>query len=217
MRLLFWLVAMSCLSCAAGAQQPNSDQRLPPNSRLAPQLSQNLPPSGHSSSHAFYYRPGDPNGVPFDTIEECTNAIQLAGNVGVCIVKAAAVVISMHSVAGVYVVPVLINDAITLNFVIDSGAGDVSIPADVVLALIRAGTLNDADFIGQRTYLLANGSTNIQKTFRIRSLKVGDKVVENVTASVAPERGVPLLGQSFLSHFKSWSIDNTAHALLLNE
>ena len=114
-------------------------------------------------------------------------------------------------------VPVLINDAVTLKFVIDSGAGDVSIPADVVLTMIRAGTLTDADFIGQRTYLLANGSTNIQKTFRIRSLKVGDKVVENVTASVAPERGVPLLGQSFLNHFKSWSIDNTTHALLLNE
>jgi clan AA aspartic protease (TIGR02281 family) len=123
----------------------------------------------------------------------------------------------MHSVGGVYMVPVLINDAITLKFVIDSGAGDVSIPADVVLTMIRAGTLTDADFIGQRTYLLANGSTNIQKTFRIRSLKVGGKVVENVTASVAPERGVPLLGQSFLSHFKSWSIDNTTHALLLNE
>ena len=216
MRLLFWVVAMSCLSCVAGAQQPNSD-RLPPNSRLAPQPSQNLAPGGRSSSRAFYYRPGDPNGVPFDTIEECTNAVQHAGNLGVCIVKAAEAPISMHSVGGVYMVPVLINDAITLKFVIDSGAGDVSIPADVVLTMIRAGTLTDADFIGQRTYLLANGSTNIQKTFRIRSLKVGDKVVENVTASVAPERGVPLLGQSFLNHFKSWSIDNTTHALLLNE
>ena len=216
MRLLFWVVAMSCLSCVAGAQQPNSD-RLPPNSRLAPQPSQNLAPGGRSSSHAFYHRPGDPNGVPFDTIEECTNARQQAGNVGVCIVKAAEAPISMHSVGGVYMVPVLINDAITLKFVIDSGAGDVSIPADVVLTMIRAGTLTDADFIGQRTYLLANGSTNIQKTFRIRSLKVGGKVVENVTASVAPERGVPLLGQSFLNHFKSWSIDNTTHALLLNE
>ena len=38
---------------------------------------------------------------------------------------------------GTYVVPVLINKAITLNFVIDSGASDVSIPADVVLTLVR--------------------------------------------------------------------------------
>ena len=165
MRLLFWVVAMSCLSCVAGAQQPNSD-RLPPNSRLAPQPSQNLAPGRRSFSHAFYHRPGDPNGVPFDTIEECTNARQQAGNVGVCIVKAAEVAISMHSVGGVYVVPVLINGAVTLKFVIDSGAGDVSIPADVVLTMIRAGTLTDADFIGQRTYLLATD----QQTFRKHSV-----------------------------------------------
>jgi hypothetical protein len=72
----------------------------------------------------------------------------------------------MHSVGGVYVVPVLINDAVTLKFVIDSGAGDVSIPADVVLTMIRAGTLTDADFIGQRTYLLATD----QQTFRKHSV-----------------------------------------------
>jgi hypothetical protein len=42
-------------------------------------------------------------------------------------------------------------------------------------------------------------------------------VVENVTGSLAPVQGILLLGQSFLSHFKSWSIDNTTHALVLNE
>ena len=38
----------------------------------------------------------------------------------------------MQIEGGTYVVPVLINDAITLDFVVDSGAADVSIPADVV-------------------------------------------------------------------------------------
>ena len=56
-------------------------------------------------------------------------------------------------------VPVLINGAITLNFVIDSGATDVSVPADVVMTLIRTGTLQDTDFIGTQTYKLADGST----------------------------------------------------------
>jgi len=36
-------------------------------------------------------------------------------------------------------VPVKINGAVTLNFVIDSGLADVSVPADVVLSLIRTG------------------------------------------------------------------------------
>ena len=125
----------------------------------------------------------------------------------------AEIVISMRRLGGIHVVPVLINDAITLDFVVDSGAADVSIPDNVVSRL----ALDDADFIGERKYRLADGSTAVQKTFRIRSLKVGDTVVENVTGSVVPAQGFPLLGQSFLRHFRSWSIDNATHELLLNE
>jgi predicted aspartyl protease len=53
-------------------------------------------------------------------------------------------------------------------------------------------------------------------TFFIRSLKVGNTVVQNVRASVASSKGPLLLGQSFLERFKSWSIDNTKHVLLLD-
>jgi clan AA aspartic protease (TIGR02281 family) len=125
----------------------------------------------------------------------------------------AEIVISMRRVGGIHVVPVLINGAITLEFAVDSGAADVTIPANVVSRLALA----DADFIGQRRYQLADGSTTVLKTFRIRSLKVGDTVVEDVTGSVAPAQGFPLLGQSFLRHFRSWSIDNATHELLLKK
>lgn len=118
---------------------------------------------------------------------------------------------------GVYVIPVLINEAITLNFVIDSGATHVSIPADVVMTLMRTGTLKSVDFLGEQTYGLADGSTVPSQTFRIKSLKVGKTVLENVIGSVASVKAPLLLGQSFLSRFKSWSIDNTKHALLLSE
>jgi aspartyl protease family protein len=119
----------------------------------------------------------------------------------------------MQRQGGIYFLPVLINDAITLNFVVDSGAADVSIPADVVMTLMRTGTLKESDFLGQRTYVLADGSTVPSKTFRIRSLKVGNKVLENVNGS-ASLKGIPLLGQSFLGRFKSWSVDNTKHVLI---
>ena len=46
-------------------------------------------------------------------------------------------------------------------------------------------------------------------------LRVGDRVLENVIGSVASTKGSLLLGQSFLGRFKSWSIDNGRHALLL--
>ena len=128
-----------------------------------------------------------------------------------------SIAIPMKREGGTYVVPVLINNAITLDFVVDSGAADVSIPADVVLTLIRTGTLGNTAFIGERTYRLADGSTTTSNTFRLQSLRVGGKIVEGVIGSIAPVQGGLLLGQSFLSRFKSWSIDNGTHSLLLTE
>ena len=51
------------------------------------------------------------------------------------------------SQGGIYTVPVRINGVITLSFVIDSGASDVQIPADVVITLMRTGTINAEDFL----------------------------------------------------------------------
>jgi hypothetical protein len=46
---------------------------------------------------------------------------------------------------GVLTVPVVINDRITLDFFLDSGASDVSVPADVAMTLIRTGTIGHDD------------------------------------------------------------------------
>ena len=123
--------------------------------------------------------------------------------------------VSMKKEGGTYAVPVKINDSFTLDFVVDSGSADVSVPADVVLTLMRMNTIRPNDFLGNRTYQLADGSTLPSPTFRIRSLKVGGRVVENVIGNVANVESSPLLGQSFLERFKSWKIDNKRHALVL--
>jgi hypothetical protein len=41
-------------------------------------------------------------------------------------------------------------------------------------------------------------------------------IIENVKGSVASAAGDLLLGQSFLTRFKSWPIDNAKQALILN-
>jgi uncharacterized protein len=124
--------------------------------------------------------------------------------------------VAVENEGGTFLVPVLINDQLTLKFVIDSGASDVSIPADVVLTLMRTGTLTKDEFLGSQTYRLADGSTAPSQTFLIRSLKVGDRVLENVKGTIAPVEGSLLLGQSFLSRFRSWSFDNRRGVLILN-
>jgi TPR repeat protein len=123
--------------------------------------------------------------------------------------------VQLESDGGTLVVPVSINNTITLKFTIDSGSADVSVPADVVLTLVRSGTIQTDDFLGQKTYVLADGSTVPSQTFRIRSLKIGDREIDNVTASIADIKGTLLLGQSFLSRFTSWSIDNQRQVLIL--
>jgi len=45
--------------------------------------------------------------------------------------------IALKKEGGTFVVPVVINDKITLNFIIDSGASDVSIPAGVFFTLVK--------------------------------------------------------------------------------
>jgi clan AA aspartic protease (TIGR02281 family) len=125
--------------------------------------------------------------------------------------------VALKNNGGIFVVPVEINGAITLDFGVDSGASVVTVPADVFSTLTRTGTIKDSDITGETKMALADGSTSRSFTFTIRSLKVGNTVVQNVRASVTPARGDLLLGQSFLERFKSWSIDNTKQQLLLNE
>lgn len=123
--------------------------------------------------------------------------------------------ISMQPDGGVYVVPIRFNDVFTLNAIVDSGASEVSVPADVASTLIRAGTIAPEDFLGEQITILADGSKVPSKRFVIHSLKVGDKTVENVPAFISSAQGPILLGQSFLKRFRRWSVDNDQHILRL--
>jgi uncharacterized protein YecT (DUF1311 family)/predicted aspartyl protease len=115
----------------------------------------------------------------------------------------------------IFRVPVRLNDAITLSFVLDSGAADVQIPADVAMTLARAGTISEEDFIGSQTYTLADGSQLKGDQFRLREVRLGNHVAHNVVASIGQVKGDLLLGQTFLSRFGIWAIDNTRRILIL--
>jgi clan AA aspartic protease (TIGR02281 family) len=130
--------------------------------------------------------------------------------------SAVPVSVQLQMRGGTFLVPVTINGKIELDFTVDSGASTVAVPADVFGTLIRTGTIADADLMGKQNFTLADGSTQTQDTFRIRSLKIGDRVLHDIEASVAPAAGSLLLGQSFLRRFKSWSMDTQLGSLLLN-
>jgi len=116
---------------------------------------------------------------------------------------------------GTYVVAAEVNGQAPLDFHIDSGAADVSVPAYVFQQMKSAGSVRAEDMLGIETYVLGNGTTIKAETFRIRTLKVGAVVVRDVRASVSQYDGPPLLGMSFLSRFNSWSVDNGRGVLIL--
>ena len=123
--------------------------------------------------------------------------------------------VKLDQANGQLLVAVEVNGKITLNFILDSGAADVAIPADVVQTLRGTGTVSNADFIGTKTYVLADGSKLPGEAFILHEVRVGDHVVKNITAGVSPVQGKLLLGQSFLSRLPAWTIDNKQHALII--
>jgi hypothetical protein len=128
----------------------------------------------------------------------------------------AAEEIQLVSHGGTFSVAVRLNDFISLNFVLDTGATDVAIPADVVSTLLRTGTLTERDFVGRVTYVMADGSKLPSLRFVLREVRVGNQSVRNVVASVSPVRGDPLLGQSFLSRLPPGAIDYRRNALVID-
>jgi gag-polyprotein putative aspartyl protease len=85
---------------------------------------------------------------------------------------------------GVLKVPILINGAISLKFVVDSGASDIQIPKDVFLTLIRAETIKESDFLPGKTFVMADGSKVKSDRFILSSLKIGETTLLDVEASI---------------------------------
>jgi predicted aspartyl protease len=103
---------------------------------------------------------------------------------GVASADGTSEVVSLKRVeSGIFLVPVEINGVLTLDFLIDSGASDVSIPGDVLSTLMRTGAVKTSDFTGSRAYIMANGTEEKNLTFTIRSLKIGRMILDNVPAS----------------------------------
>ncbi len=116
--------------------------------------------------------------------------------------------IKLISVGGVYEIPVLLNDVLKINVIIDSGAADVSIAPDVALTLMRTGTIQKSDWLSGQIYQFADGSIANSKRFKLKSVKIGSKTLKNVTCSIAGTIQAPmLLGQSVLKKLGRYTID----------
>ena len=120
-----------------------------------------------------------------------------------------------HRRAGVFVLPAVLNGNVETYFVVDSGASNVQIPQEIADELTRKGTLGPGDFLGDRGFTVADGRKLVQKTIRLRSIRVGNRTMDNVLAAIGAPHSQALLGQSLLRRLNWWKIDNVRNAIEL--
>jgi clan AA aspartic protease (TIGR02281 family) len=116
---------------------------------------------------------------------------------------------------GSYYLPVTINQTLSVPFLLDTGAEGLQIPFDVYLVLMRKGGVSPSDARGFATVITADGGRHKQPRFMIHELKVGDRIITDVLATVSATGTDLLLGQSFLARLGSYTIDNQRHVLTL--
>ncbi len=122
--------------------------------------------------------------------------------------ESGGVVINLVKSGGVYEVPVVINGVLMMNFIIDSGASDVSISSDVASTLVKAGTVGYDDWLPGKVYQFADGSYAKSRRFVIRSLNIGGRYIYDVTCSISESTESPLLlGVSALEKIGSYRVD----------
>ncbi len=127
-----------------------------------------------------------------------------------------SVVFLEHSESGIYFIPVKLNDKIEINMILDTGASELFLTPDIVLTLIRTGTLTEDDILEGGTFTDANGDLNYHVRFNIKSVKIGDFTFDNVSAAIANQvMASNLLGQNVLNQLKRFTFDYVTATMIL--
>lgn len=117
-------------------------------------------------------------------------------------------VVKMEKKDGVYQIPIEVN-TIKMYFIFDTGASIISISQAEAIVLYKQGQLTEDDIIKKANFMNANGEISEGTIINLKTIKIGDKVLKNVEASVVHNLKAPLLfGQSALEKFGKISIDN---------
>lgn len=126
-------------------------------------------------------------------------------------------IVPMKKLGGVYLVPCKLND-LSLDFIFDTGASDVSISLSEAQFMLKNGYLNENDLIGSQAYKMADGSISEGTIVVIRRLEIGGMVLNNIRASIVHSLEAPLLlGQSALEPFGGFYVDYDNSSLVLGK
>ena len=122
--------------------------------------------------------------------------------------------IKMVEDKGVRYVPMKINGQ-ELSFVFDTGASSICISTLEAAILVKNGLLSEDNIIGQQWYIDANGRFSVGTVINLDSVQIGNRKLENVEATIIENpRAECLLGQTVLSRFGKYTIDNEKNEIV---
>jgi aspartyl protease family protein len=122
-------------------------------------------------------------------------------------IKEPTTVLKMDKINGVYQIPVEVN-GVKMFFIFDTGASIISISETEANFLWKQGKLSKDDIRGTMNFSDANGDISEGTIIILSTVKIGDRVLTNIEASVVHNLNAPLLfGQSALEKFGKISID----------
>lgn len=105
-------------------------------------------------------------------------------------------------------------DGISKYYLLDTGASNLIINRDVERDLLINGSLTKKDYLGTELYSLANNQNVTAQLVRLNNIKIGEYVVNNVTAAIIDD-GSLLCGIGLLEKFRKWELDNGEEMLIL--
>jgi aspartyl protease family protein len=116
-------------------------------------------------------------------------------------------VVKMKKAMGVYEIPTEIN-GVPMHFIFDTGASRISISEAEIKLLREQGKFSPEDVTGTGNFIDANGDISEGTIVVLKTVKIGDRILNNIEASVVHNLKAPLLmGQSALEKFGKISID----------
>lgn len=121
--------------------------------------------------------------------------------------------VKMTPMGGVYEIPIKIN-GINMDIIFDTGASNISISETEVLFLWKQGKLDENDILGSMQFKDATGKISEGTIINLRNVQIGNRVINDVEASVVHNSQAPLLlGQSALARFGKVTIDYNENIL----
>jgi hypothetical protein len=124
--------------------------------------------------------------------------------------KSNKIITPILSEQNVYEVNVLINKVLKLDMIFDTGASEVYFTPDIVLTLFKTKTITEDDLLEGAYFADANGNVNKSIRFNLRSMQIGDFVIENIPCAVSNRvDGANLFGLSAIKKLGSFEFDFT--------